>query len=240
MINLGCSARVAADWNNVDFSWLLTMGRHLTLSKWLNRSGLLSDERYRRILALDGALVLWDLRRGIPFDDDTFDVAYHSHVLEHIDRDGAPTFITECRRVLKVGGVMRVVVPDLEALARRYVHALDAIDVPGMRTVRDETVDGMIEQMIVRTPTYRRAQPRVVRMIESVLIGNTDRAGILHRWMYDRESLRALLQEYGFGEITVRSFDGSQVEGWNAFLLDRNADGTPYKADSLYIEAQKL
>ncbi len=36
--------------------------------------------------------------------------------------------LTECRRVLRPGGVIRVVVPDLEGIARHYLKSLDAID----------------------------------------------------------------------------------------------------------------
>ncbi len=66
-----------------------------------------------------------DLRRGVPFPDAVFDAVYNSHVLEHFERAQAPAFLAECRRVLRAGGILRVVVPDLENMARIYLQALD-------------------------------------------------------------------------------------------------------------------
>lgn len=70
----------------------------------------------------------YDLRRGLPYDDDTFDGVYHSHVLEHLTPEAAPFMLGECRRVLKPSGVMRVVVPDLEGIARAYLASIEAVE----------------------------------------------------------------------------------------------------------------
>ncbi len=56
--------------------------------------------------------------------DDSFDLVYHSHFLEHLTPDQAAFIIKECFRVLKPGGVLRIVVPDLEYNARLYLDAL--------------------------------------------------------------------------------------------------------------------
>jgi len=66
-----------------------------------------------------------DLRKGIPYPNNSIDVCYSSHVLEHLTQDAAANFIRECYRVLKSNGIIRVVVPDLEAIAKEYLHALD-------------------------------------------------------------------------------------------------------------------
>ena len=68
-----------------------------------------------------GELLPHDLRRGIPFPDGSVDAVYHSHVLEHIDRSAVPGCLAEIRRVLRIGGVHRIVVPDLELVVRNYL-----------------------------------------------------------------------------------------------------------------------
>ncbi|QDT08358.1 hypothetical protein K239x_02960 [Planctomycetes bacterium K23_9] len=68
----------------------------------------------------------YDLRRGLPYQDDQFDGVYHSHVLEHLTPDAAASMLRECARVLKPGGVLRVAVPDLEGIAREYLRTLQA------------------------------------------------------------------------------------------------------------------
>lgn len=239
MINLGSSARVAPGWNNVDFSWLLRLARYPRLCGLLRRMGLLSQSRYDRIRKLNESpgCILWDLSKGIPFADQTFDVVYHCHILEHIDRDGAPRFIRECLRVLKSGGILRVVVPDLERLARRYVEVMNQTNVN--RQEHDRTTDDLFDQMIVRTPRHREQQNWIVRWAETLLVGDTAKAGILHRWMYDRCSLGFLLQQAGFVNVAIHTHATSAVAGWNDFHLDGEMDGTVYKPDSLYREGQR-
>jgi predicted SAM-dependent methyltransferase len=65
-----------------------------------------------------------NLLKGIPFPDNTFDVVYHSQVLEHIVKEKSAEFIKECYRVLKPGGILRVVVPDLENIVDEYKKCL--------------------------------------------------------------------------------------------------------------------
>src|SRR5262245_27982339 len=66
-----------------------------------------------------------DLRRGIPFPDATFDLVYHSTMLSHLRPVDALKLTRECYRVLKPGGVLRVVTEDLETMCRIYLQKLD-------------------------------------------------------------------------------------------------------------------
>ncbi len=70
-----------------------------------------------------------DLKKGIPLESETADVVYHSHLLEHFTRSKAEFFIRECYRVLKPNGILRVVVPDLEQIAKWYlIHLQGAVN----------------------------------------------------------------------------------------------------------------
>lgn len=77
-------------------------------------------------LHADQDVLAVDLRKPLPFSDETFEVVYHSHVLEHIRPGDAPSFIRECYRVLRPNGTIRVVVPDLETIVREYLKALES------------------------------------------------------------------------------------------------------------------
>jgi len=89
-LNLGCGSHFNPNWVNVDFA---KMG----------------DE-----------IIGHNLLNGIPFDDNTFEVVYHSHVLEHFQKEDAVKFIKECYRVLKPGGIIRIAIPDLEQIVSNY------------------------------------------------------------------------------------------------------------------------
>jgi SAM-dependent methyltransferase len=95
LLNLGCGSFIHDEWTNVDFV-----------------------SRDRRVIA-------HNLLQGIPFDANTFDAVYHSHVLEHFPKNKALFFLQECNRVLKSGGWLRVVVPDLEGICREYLKWLE-------------------------------------------------------------------------------------------------------------------
>jgi predicted SAM-dependent methyltransferase len=95
LVNLGCGTRFHPDWTNIN----------------------LSSSRPE--------VMAHDLSRGIPLPDASCDAVYHSHLLEHIRRHEVKDFLAECLRVLKPGGVLRVVVPNLETICRLYLEKLD-------------------------------------------------------------------------------------------------------------------
>ncbi len=53
-------------------------------------------------------------------DDDTVDEIYASHVLEYFDRNEVEIVLNEWKRVLKKDGVLRIAVPNFEALIKIY------------------------------------------------------------------------------------------------------------------------
>lgn len=75
-------------------------------------------------LGIGSDVISHDVTNGLPFPDKMFDVVYHSHLLEHIPREKALPFLKECSRVLRPGGVIRILVPDLEQIAVYYQDKL--------------------------------------------------------------------------------------------------------------------
>jgi hypothetical protein len=71
---------------------------------------------------------------------------------------------------------------------------------------------------------------------EALRVGHFRLSGECHRWMYDRFSLKQLLQQCGFaGARTCSAFE-SGIAGFSSFGLDV-VDGNVRKPDSLFIEA---
>ena len=70
-------------------------------------------------------IIAHDLRRGFPYGAETFDAVYGSHVLEHLEPEAGAQLLQECFRVLKPGGAVRIVVPDLEMIAKLYLRSLE-------------------------------------------------------------------------------------------------------------------
>ncbi|MFJ8102447.1 class I SAM-dependent methyltransferase [Lysinibacillus sp. NPDC096212] len=68
-----------------------------------------------------------DIRKGLPFEESSFDVVYSSHVLEHFSIQDGLSLLNEIYRVLRPNGIVRIVVPDLENITRNYLSSLDRV-----------------------------------------------------------------------------------------------------------------
>jgi predicted SAM-dependent methyltransferase len=97
LLNLGCGTRYHNAWTNIDFK---STGPHV---------------------------IAHNLKKGIPFPKESFDVVYHSNVIEHFNKEDAPIFIDECYRVLKSNGILRIAYPDLESIVSQYIRLLKEI-----------------------------------------------------------------------------------------------------------------
>ena len=119
-LNIGCGSTFHRSWENVD------------------------------IVSCSPLVRQHDLTKGLPYSDDTFDVVYASHVLEHIPYSSVNEFIQECVRVSRPGGVLRIVVPDFEEMAHRYLEAVqDCATRDGDAAARHEwMVIEMIDQAV--------------------------------------------------------------------------------------------
>ena len=66
-------------------------------------------------------LDLWlDVRCGLPFATGSIDSVYSTHMMEHFYPDELTRLLAECARVLRPGGGMRIVVPNLRSAIAAY------------------------------------------------------------------------------------------------------------------------
>ena len=240
ILNLGCGTRTALhpDVLNVDWSVSIRIRKSRLLR--LAVAPLLDAPRRERLDQMAGKLLAHDLSKGIPFESDSVDIVYHSHVLEHLDRPVAERFLAEIRRVLKPAGICRIVVPDFESLCRAYVdHVNRSSCEPQAAAAHEDYVAAVLEQSVRREAAAARGRRGLALLVENILLGDARRRGETHQWMYDRISLPHILTTLGYRNVTVESFASSRIPGWHEVGLDRNAEGDEYKPGSLYVEAQK-
>ena len=240
LLNLGCGEKTSDRPGvvNIDWSAMLRLRRHPLLRMLV--PVLLHGDRRRRFEQLPDNIRVHDLSRGIPYATDSVDAVYHSHVLEHLDREVAPTFLAEVHRVLKPGGVHRIVVPDLEHLCRAYVENLDACAAAQTPAeTHDATVAALLEQSVRREAHGTSQQRPLRRWIENALLGDARRRGHTHQWMYDRVNLGALLGQLGYREACTVGYADSAIPDWSDYGLDVDDAGCEYRPGSLYMEALK-
>lgn len=239
ILNLGCGIRPSESPRVVNIDWSPTL--RIANSPVLRRIAplVLDPVRLERVTSMPDNIVTHDLRKGIPYPDDSVSAVYHSHVLEHIDREHADGFMREIHRVLRPGGIQRVVVPDLEILVRRYVAALDSG--PDAGSAHDEQIAGIIEQSVRREAQESAMKPPLRRKAENLLLGDARKRGETHQWMYDRVNLAELLHRNGFEGVERKPFDQSGIPGWEELGrgLDFDDDRSEHRSHSLYMEGRK-
>jgi SAM-dependent methyltransferase len=241
ILNLGCGTKTSQDCINIDWSATIRLVTNPLLRACAPH--FLNEAQMEKVRRLD-RVTPHDLRKGIPYPNDSVDAVYHSHILEHIDRDSVMGFLVEIRRVLKPGAVHRIVVPDLERLARQYLDAFEDAGSKGVCTTdwrrHDLNIKEMIEQMVRRRSAAVCNLGPLRREIESFVFGDARRRGETHQWMYDRINLPGLLTEAGFREITQVDYNTSRIPRWHDIGLDLDFDRLrEYKAQSIYFESIK-
>jgi predicted SAM-dependent methyltransferase len=164
-----------------------------------------------------GINCLFDCRKELPFPDDSVRMIFCEHFFEHLDlTDEVPFFLSECRRVLQAGGVLRVIVPD----AGRYLKAYCAegwLPLAELRTLEDDLFDPFLKTR------YRTKME---------LINAVFRQGNQHKYAYDLETIQLVLTHCGFARVTQRTFGESGIP---ELALDQQVRSH----ESLYVEAVK-
>jgi len=209
-VNVGCGPHPTPGWVNLDNSiavLLARLPRHLT--SFLARVGMLNSGQTGAIRAARRNGVRRGSATKLPFQDNSVDVLYSSHMLEHLDRSEARKFVSECHRVLIPGGLLRLAIPDLGLYVEAYQRSADA--------------DDFLERLRLARP-----QVRGMRRIAEMLVGFRG-----HRWMYDRGSVEKLVKHASFDDIEILEPGRTLIAEPGALNL-REREG-----DSLYLEARR-
>jgi len=67
-----------------------------------------------------GADLVLDVRHKLPFDDNSVDYIFNEHFFEHLSFEEGLKTLRDFHRCLKVGGVLRIAMPNLDDLIQKY------------------------------------------------------------------------------------------------------------------------
>lgn len=152
----------------------------------------------------------------LPFDDNSVDVIFTSHTLEHIVPQRLGFVLSECARVLKPadqGGLLRILVPDIAKAVRAY-----------------QNNDTSFFEASELTPFDRQA-PLGGRLMSWFY--STSAMGNGHVHCFDEEYLAYWLRRHGFGRVQRTGFGQSSLAELRSDAFDRHPN------DSLCMEAWK-
>lgn len=136
--------------------------------------------------------------------DKTFGHVFLSHVLEHIPHIKMQDVLMEINRIMRPGGTIRLLVPDLEAVARAYVAGNEEFFREAAEEDENIRLDlglgGQLMNFIVSP-----GQDTVLfdRNLENFI------AGYGHLYSYDLDMMTRLLGSYGFGNVRRMGFGES-------------------------------
>ncbi len=228
-----------------------------------------------------------DVRKGLPYPDNTFDGIYAFHISEHLDWHENTAFNQELLRILKPGGICRLSTPDLLLKAtdykekrqlyrndpstenRKQFHWATLVLIDQMIRLQGggELLKALKEKDFVpehifqthgdvfksylnenfpnrKKPLYEKNLTYYLyRLWHKVLksFGRNKPALFIENevFYFDKISYPRLMQESGFTEIEVPSFEESRIPNWLTYELDKSPFGNYPIEPSVYVEGVK-
>jgi len=170
-LNIGCGLSGIRGWVNIDNSPTIVISRIPLLRKIMKVPAWPRDVRRM------------DVRKGLPFADNSVQCIYSSHTFEHFSYDESLALSKECFRVLRAGCPIRIAVPDLALLVKEYLS----------------------------DPAPLASHAFLARLSLSHSLRDILHPGSNHSQMFDGRSLSHLLRSAGFLDPEVKSYRQSAL-----------------------------
>lgn len=131
--------------------------------------------------------LFWDLSQGLPTPDESCQVIFSEHVLEHLNLEQGQRFLKACHRSLLPGGIVRTAMPSLDDMIEKSANG------------------HWNDQVWLHEPQWQFIASRAEMF-------NIMFRWWGHQWIYDREELHRRLREAGFETIRDVTWGESEVE----------------------------
>ena len=200
-LHLGCGSVRPQGWVNIDASWNARLAQ---------TRGLRTVARFARILPKEQFEVSWssgvtihDVRKNFSYSNDSVEVVYASHLLEHLYQSDAIQLLSEVKRVLIPDGIVRFVVPDLRAIALGYFGQGPFVENKDPWN-EEEAADEFCSRLF-----FGPASPPRGSLIHRLYSAAKDFHS--HKWMYDAKSLIRHMRNAGFVDVQEKQYLESSI-----------------------------
>jgi SAM-dependent methyltransferase len=205
-VQYGCGLCAPDGWINFDASYTLAFERLPVLGKLYSRNGRRFPTQVR----------YGDIVKGLPLAPGCASGVYASHVLEHLAHADCIRALRNTYRLLRPGGIFRLVVPDLEVAARDYLESLQKWSPDANERFMESTALG------------RRTRPRGIGGLLHLWLNSST-----HLWMWDGPSMMRTLEAQGFRDVRRCMFNDSEDRMFSSIEDPLRFDG------ALAIEARR-
>jgi predicted SAM-dependent methyltransferase len=194
-LNLGCGLQCPDGWLNIDSSMGARLSKMPVVKKVLHkvlpsRWGILPNVEWP-------SNVMWmNITREFPFEENSVDCIYSSHTFEHLSYSEAAFVLKECYRVIKPGGVIRIIVPDLAQIVDNYLSYKERVPHLAAKKLLEETLYFEIP---------------VPNSLHGFIKFHFKRKNN-HHFLYDKASLAHQLEQAGFHDISEKNYGISNIE----------------------------
>jgi predicted SAM-dependent methyltransferase len=157
-----------------------------------------------------------DIAEPLPFDDGCLEWVYAEHLIEHVPLPTARYWLSEVRRVLAPGGLLRLTTPDLRKYVEGYLSGNKFFATHRRR----------VKLAIGVAPPMPKRNAFMLNQI-FYLYG--------HRWLYDLDELRYVLGEAGFAEQDIAVCEYRSGSRSDVAELDQ----TIRNDETIYVEGRR-
>jgi SAM-dependent methyltransferase len=205
-IHLGCGLITPPGWVNMDGSWNARLAKHPVLRRALHAFHLIPADKLS--VPWNPEIIIHDVRKPLPFPDGCASAIYASHIFEHLYLEEGQRLLRECYRVLAAGGVLRLVVPDLNSMAREYLGERPHGELP--KEAQSEPAGDRLNRRLLLRSTAPPSGGVFYRIYSSWKDFHS------HKWMYDANSLAFHIAAAGFTDVREKALHESLIPGVEA------------------------
>lgn len=184
-VKYGCGKCAPTSWENFDISPTLKLEKLPLIGSLFIR---------KEWGAYPKNVKIGDIVKGLPnIDQESAENVYCSHVLEHLSYTDLKIALQNTYKIMKHGGVFRLVVPDLELMVKEYIEDKKNGNRNAAHKLVEKTLMGVNDK------------PKNTLNKLTHYFGHSK-----HLWNYDFDSLSLELESVGFTHIRRAKFNDSK------------------------------